>query len=324
VSGVGCELARQFAGRGRGLVVTASFGAGVGPFAPEPGRATLSGMIEGDAYAAAALHARGDIPVGVAAMRMLMASGSAEAARRELGIAERVLGPQPDLAALLTPEAFELVRGVLAAVDHERLQAPEDWAAAFDRACAVSPEASVALYSLGDAARLREVTEETCGWLAAQGVLAPARRVLEIGCGSGRFLEALAPRAGFIVGVDVSDAMAREARRRSHGTNAAVLRTGGRDLRMFADASFDLVLAVDSFPYLVKAGVAEAHLDDCARVLAPGGDLVILNWSYDAPFAPPATLCQTLGLEPAPLSGRELVLWDGVGFRFRKRAQGGG
>jgi SAM-dependent methyltransferase len=277
-------------------------------------------MIEGDAYAAAALHARGDISVGVAAMRMLMASESAEAARRHLGTAERVLGPLPDLAALLTPEAFEVVRGVLAAVDHDRLQAPEDWAEAFDRACAVSPEASVALYSLGDAARLREVTQETCDWLDAQGVLGPERRVLEIGCGAGRFLEALAPRAGFIVGLDISEAMAREARRRSHAAGAAVLRTGGRDLKAFAGGSFDLVLAVDSFPYLVKAGVAEAHLGECARVLAPGGDLVILNWSYDAPFAPPAALCQALGFNPEPLSGRELVLWDGVGFRLRKRA----
>jgi SAM-dependent methyltransferase len=279
-------------------------------------------MIEGDAYSAAALHARGEISLGVAAMRMLMASDSAEAARRQLDAAERVLGPLPELAALLTAEAFEVVRGVLAAVDHDRLQSPQDWAAAFDRACAVSPEASVALYSLGDAARLGEVTRETVDWLDGQGVLGPERRVLEIGCGAGRFLQALAPRAGFLVGLDVSEAMAKEARRRSPG--AAVLRTGGRDLRAFADAGFDLVLAVDSFPYLVKAGVAETHLVECARVLAPGGDLVILNWSYDAPFEPPASLCLAAGLEPEPLSGRELVLWDGVGFRFRKRAQGGG
>jgi ubiquinone/menaquinone biosynthesis C-methylase UbiE len=143
--------------------------------------------------------------------------------------------------------------------------------------------------------------------------------VLEIGCGSGRFLQALAPRVGFIAGVDVSAAMAAEARRRTRAIpGAAVLRTTGADLRAFADRSFDLVLAVDSFPYLVKAGVADAHLDECARVLTPGGELVILNWSYDPPYEPQA--CGRL--EPVLLSGRELRLWDGVGFRFRKRAHG--
>jgi SAM-dependent methyltransferase len=273
------------------------------------------------AEAAIEQYIKGELPLGVAAMRLLMGSPSAAAARDRIAEAERRLGPGrfDALRAALTDKAFATVAAVLAVVDHNEPGAPSDWARAFDAACAVSPEASVALYSLGDPERLGAATAETVDWLAGQGVLGPRSRVLEIGCGAGRFVEALAPRVGFIAGLDVSPAMAAAARRKTQAhPGAAVVRTSGHDLRAFADESFDLVLAIDSFPYLVKAKVAEAHLKECARVLRPGGELVILNWSYDAPFEPPALAA----LEPLPLSGRELRLWDGVGFRFRKRTQG--
>ena len=267
----------------------------------------------------AVLYARGEIGAGVAAMRLLMNAASPEAARDVLRRAEARLGPMAEVAALLTGEAFATIEGVLGAVDHDQPTTPADWGRAFDRACAVSPVASVALYTLGDPERLRAATREVVEWLVVQGVLGPGRRVLEIGCGAGRFVEALAPFVGFVTGLDVSPAMAAEARRRAHARpNSAVVRTGGRDLSAFASGSFDLVLAVDSFPYLVKAGVAEAHLDEAVRVLRPGGELVILNWSYEAPYEPPPAP----GLEPVALSGRELRLWDGVGFRLRKRTQG--
>ncbi|RUY64406.1 class I SAM-dependent methyltransferase, partial [Mesorhizobium sp. M7A.F.Ca.CA.001.05.1.1] len=44
--------------------------------------------------------------------------------------------------------------------------------------------------------------------------------------------------------------------------------------------SFDCVLAVDSFPYLVLAGMAERHFEEIARVLKRPGWLALLNYSY--------------------------------------------
>jgi SAM-dependent methyltransferase len=267
----------------------------------------------------AVLYAQGEIGAGVAAMRLLMGAASPEAARVVLRRAEGRLGLMAEVEALLTGEAFATIKAVLGAVDHERTTTPAEWGRAFDRACAVSPTASVALYTLGDPERLRAATDEVVRWLAVQGVLGADRRVLEIGCGAGRFVEALAPHVGFITGLDVSPAMAALARRRARArVYAAVVLTGGGALSAFASGGLDLVLAVDSFPYLVKAGVAETHLAEAARVLKPGGELVILNWSYEAPYEPPSAP----GLEPVALSGRELRLWDGVGFRLRKRAQG--
>ena len=59
--------------------------------------------------------------------------------------------------------------------------------------------------------------------------------------------------------------------------------TSGRDLRPFADASFDTVTAIDSFPYVFQAGGAKfagAYFAEISRVLQPGGDILILNLSY--------------------------------------------
>lgn len=111
--------------------------------------------------------------------------------------------------------------------------------------------------------------------LALTRVPAP-RRILDVGCGTGYLLGRLAaraPQAEALVGVDAAPAMIRVA------TGAA---TDGR-LRFVAGtaerlpwpaASFDLVVSTTSFDHWAdqRAGLAE-----CARVLAPGGCLVLAD-----------------------------------------------
>src|SRR5438270_8200 len=55
---------------------------------------------------------------------------------------------------------------------------------------------------------------------------------------------------------------------------------------LHGDGSFDLVLAVDSFPYIVAArpDLAGVHIRESARVLAPGGSLAIFNFAYTEDF----------------------------------------
>jgi len=260
----------------------------------------------------------GELPAGVAAVRALAeAESAAEARVAAIGAGASTLRP------LLTDEAFELVRRMHAIADHDTPATPEAWAAVFDRAAAVSPEASVALYSLGDAERLAAATAEVADWLRSEGLVGPGARVLEIGCGIGRFVAVLAPEVELYVGLDVSPVMAGEAARRSAGVmGAAVVRTGGRDLAGFEDEAFDLVLAIDSWPYVVNVGLSEALAREAARVLRPGGTFAILNWSYrgDAAHdrAEAEGLAASLGLTleggPAPT----LRHWNGVLFRFRK------
>ena len=109
-----------------------------------------------------------------------------------------------------------------------------------------------------DPARLRRLV----AWASPR----PAERALDVACGPGIVLAALAKAGAFAVGIDVTPAMLREARD-SGGARIA----GDAALLPFADGVFDLVVSRN----------ATHHIDDparvfqeCARVLKPGGRFV--------------------------------------------------
>lgn len=191
-------------------------------------------------------------------------------------------------------------------------------AALFDRLAAKEPEAAVAFYSLGDPALLAAATDELVGvvraWTAVEGA-----RVLDFGCGIGRVATAIAPPAADVTGVDISAAMVAEARARGAGlANVRFEVTDGGPLP-FPDARFDLVLAVDSFPYLVRAGVVEPQLAELARVLRPGGDLLVFNWSYRGDAAADAReAAGAAGFAVRRSGERPFGIWDAAGFHLRR------
>jgi 2-polyprenyl-3-methyl-5-hydroxy-6-metoxy-1,4-benzoquinol methylase len=198
----------------------------------------------------------------------------------------------------------------------------------FDRAVAVAPEASVALYSLGSADILDCATSEIVNRLAEWGLLRSDATMLDIGCGIGRIERALAPLVGTITAIDASSGMIEEARRRCGDlANVAFEQCGGRDLAKFRDRSFDLVLAVDSFPYLYAADpeIITRHLEDCARVLRPNGTLVILNFSYrgdeEADRRDIERLAAANGFSIRRAGTRDFTLWDGLTFLLTLPAQ---
>jgi ubiquinone/menaquinone biosynthesis C-methylase UbiE len=197
----------------------------------------------------------------------------------------------------------------------------------FDRAVGRHAEASVALYALGNPALLREATAEIVRQMRDWELLGRGRDLLDIGCGIGRFEEALAGAAASVIGIDVSAGMVEAARTRCAGLpNVRLLQCSGRDLASFADASFDLVFSVDAFPYLVQSGMslAERHVAEAARVLRPGGDLLILNFSYRGDLAAVradvARLAAASGVVVARDGARPFALWDGAAFHLRKSA----
>jgi len=195
----------------------------------------------------------------------------------------------------------------------------------FDWSVEQSEEASVALYSLGSPAVLADATAEVVSLLSSWGVLAADRTVLQIGCGIGRFEVAIAPLVREAIGLDLSGKMIAAAARRCNGLpNVRLLKTDGRDLASMASGSVDLVYAVDTFPYLVQAGreIVATHVAESRRVLRPGGELVILNFSYRDDLAADRVdvcgLAETHGFTVLVAGAQPFRLWNGAVFRLRR------
>ena len=202
---------------------------------------------------------------------------------------------------------------------------PDDQIAAiasmFDRAVARSPEASVAAYSLGDGALLAATTREVVDWLFANDFADQRTDALDLGCGIGRVAGALSPHVRSVVGLDVSAGMIAEANRRHKASNLRFLQTTGTSATGLPGASKDLILAVDSMPYLVQAGIARGHVAEARRLLRPGGQLVILNLSYRgdvADIADARAWASAFGLSVLFCGERPFTIWDGAAYVLRR------
>jgi SAM-dependent methyltransferase len=109
---------------------------------------------------------------------------------------------------------------------------------------------------------------------ACRGLLRAARqpRSIDVGCGPGRLVEAFA-RSGFLAkGIEPSAMAAAQAQSR----NRDITRATVADMRSNA---FDVVTAMH---VLEHVPTARAFVGECARILAPGGILVIEVPNYDS------------------------------------------
>lgn len=195
----------------------------------------------------------------------------------------------------------------------------------FDWSVEQSEEASVALYSLGNPQLLEKATRELITQMERWNIISRDRVVLDIGCGIGRVAAELAPRVKEVHGIDVSPKMIDAALRRCASLgNTRFLKGSGRDLHEFADSSFDAAIAVDTVPYLNQSGpeLVATYFREVRRVLRPGGDLVIFNFSYRdddrADKRDVARLAQESGLEVVRKGERPLGMWDALVFHLRK------
>jgi SAM-dependent methyltransferase len=109
--------------------------------------------------------------------------------------------------------------------------------------------------------------------LIAEARIGAGTRVLDVGCGSGEFLQTLAEAGAVAAGIDPARGMVDEARRRA--PNAEV-RLGGVDDLPWADVSFDVVTAVNALQF---ADDTMEALGEMIRVAGPGGRIAVANWA---------------------------------------------
>jgi SAM-dependent methyltransferase len=107
-------------------------------------------------------------------------------------------------------------------------------------------------------------------------LLGPDATVLDIGCGTGRVMEHLAPWCRQVHGVDISERMVAEGRERlAHLGNVHFHHGNGYDLAGFEDGSFEVVYSIVALQHMPRT-VAYNYLLESHRVLRPGGVL----WLY--------------------------------------------
>ncbi len=140
-----------------------------------------------------------------------------------------------------------------------------------------------------------EAAEQACG--SAGG------RILEMGVGTGISLPDY-QRNNRLVGVDISEPMLRKAQERVRDqelSNVEALAVMDATRLGLRDSSFDVVVA----QYVITAVPdPEGTLDEFARVLKPGGEIVLVNhigaesgprWLFEQGFAP---IARRLGWRP--------------------------
>ncbi|MGA2399172.1 MAG: class I SAM-dependent methyltransferase [Steroidobacteraceae bacterium] len=102
-------------------------------------------------------------------------------------------------------------------------------------------------------------------------------RVLDVGCGVGRWSRLLAGRGAAVLGVDLSPTMIAEARRRAAAEDLACRFAEADASRLQLGEQFDLVLGVTVLQHILDTTLLQSALAAMAAHLAPGGRMVLLE-----------------------------------------------
>jgi len=105
---------------------------------------------------------------------------------------------------------------------------------------------------------------------AREGGLGPGQRALEVGCGTGIFLEAAATTGAHIVALDLSTDLIVQARARVAHAARVRLSLGNAEQMPFRAGSFDVAYGSSILHHLN----IDSALTEILRVLRPGGRIV--------------------------------------------------
>lgn len=110
----------------------------------------------------------------------------------------------------------------------------------------------------------------------------PGERILDVGAGPGLLACAIAERVaptGGVAGIDISEPLLAWARAHARAGLSVDYRHGDATSLPFAGASFDAVVSTQVLEYVVDVDAAIAEL---ARVVRPGGRILVLDTDWDS------------------------------------------
>ena len=96
------------------------------------------------------------------------------------------------------------------------------------------------------------------------------KRILDVGCGKGRFARVMSHKGAVVTGLDLSGSLLLEAQRIGVG----VFLQGSATALPFSDATFDCVFSVEVIEHVPDVEKAVAEM---ARVLKKGGKIMIID-----------------------------------------------
>lgn len=112
--------------------------------------------------------------------------------------------------------------------------------------------------------------------------LQPGEKVIDVGAGPGLLALEMANEVGSqgqVIALDPSEDMRAIANQRCDGTNWITVTEGDATALPAADASLDAVVATQVFEYVPDMPLA---LEECLRVLKPGGRILALDTDWDS------------------------------------------
>lgn len=109
--------------------------------------------------------------------------------------------------------------------------------------------------------------------------VAPGTRVLDVGCGVGRWSSLLAARGASVTGMDLSPTMVAEAERRAAASGVADrCRFLVQDLaQLDSGETYDLIIGVTVLQHILDPEGLRAAVQRMSNHLAPGGRMVLLE-----------------------------------------------
>jgi SAM-dependent methyltransferase len=117
--------------------------------------------------------------------------------------------------------------------------------------------------------------------------VSPGSRVLDVGCGVGRWSRLLAARGATVTGVDISPTMIDEARRRAReeGIDARCRFDVSDVSELEVEGEFDLILGVTVLQHILDPDALRAALVAMGSRVATGGRIVLLEAAPSVPVS---------------------------------------